>query len=385
MSDTSTTDTGTTGTKRLRHVIIGVGASVLNMHRPALALEAVELVGVSDVNRELGAARAAELGCPFFEDHETMLRETRPEVAVVLTPHPFHAAITIACLEAGCHVLVEKPMAVHVAEADAMIAAAGRAGRLLAVNLQHRHRAEVRTLKRLIREGWLGRVQHIDFVAAWPRMARYYGLVAWRGTWDGEGAGVLLNQAPHNLDLISHLMGLPERVVAWTRTTLHDIETEDTAQAMLEWPDGALGSFHISTAEAGRPERLEIVGTAGHVQLVGQELRAFRLEQDLRTFMQEAEHPFASPTSQPAEVEPETGSGDHTAVYQNLHDAILKGVPLAADGAAGRMSLELANAMIFSSFTQREVELPLDRERYAALLADLRAKRAGVGSAQRSV
>jgi len=364
-----------TQTKRLRHVIIGVGAGVLNMHRPALALETVELVGASDVNAEVGAARAAELDCPFYGDHREMLADTQPDVAVILTPHPSHAPIAADCFAAGCHVLVEKPMAVHVAEADAMIEAAGRAGRLLAVNLQQRHRAEVRTLKRLIQAGWLGRVQHVDFVAAWPRMARYYRLVGWRGTWAGEGAGVLLNQAPHNLDLMGHLMGLPERLVAWTRTTLHDIETEDTAQAMLEWPGGALGSFHISTAEAGRPERLEVVGTAGHVQLVGRELRAFRLEQDLRTFMQEAEHPFAAPASQAAEVEMETGSGDHTAVYRNLHAAIQGAEPLAADGREGRMSLELANAMIFSSFTKREVELPLDRERYAALLAELKAGR----------
>lgn len=147
-----------TQTKRLRHVIIGVGAGVLNMHRPALTLETVQLVGVSDVNAEVGAARAAELVCPFYEDYERMLAETQPEVAVILTPHPFHAPIATACLGAGCHVLVEKPMAVHVAEADAMIAAAQRTGRLLAVNLQHRHRAEVRTLKRLVEAGWLGQV-----------------------------------------------------------------------------------------------------------------------------------------------------------------------------------------------------------------------------------
>ncbi|MEZ4584005.1 MAG: Gfo/Idh/MocA family oxidoreductase [Caldilineaceae bacterium] len=87
---------------------------------------------------------------------------------------------------------------------------------------------------------------------------KYFATATWRGTWQGEGGGVLLNQAPHNLDLLCHLVGLPARLVAWTRTTMHDIETEDTVQTMMEWPDGAVGSLHVSTAESGQPERLEI-------------------------------------------------------------------------------------------------------------------------------
>ncbi|RMF89528.1 MAG: gfo/Idh/MocA family oxidoreductase [Nitrospinota bacterium] len=342
------------------------------MHRPALELETVDLVAVSDIDAERGRQRAAELGCPFYTDYRVMLTETRPEVAVIMTPHPSHASIALDCLQAGCHVLVEKPMAVHVAEADAMIAAAKQANRLLAVVFQHRHHPAVRMAHRLIQQGALGDIQHVDLIATWLRTAVYYRLAPWRGTWIGEGGGVLLNQAAHHLDLLCHLVGMPGRVLAWTRTRLHQIETEDTVQAMLEWENGAMGSVHVSTAEAGQPGRLEIRGTGGYLQLTAEQVRLSRLEIDLRDHIAQSPHPFCSPSLQPVPVELEPGTGDHVAVYRNLHQAILQGTPVSADGTEGRRSLELANAMIYSSHTQTAVEFPLDRQRYVALLDELK-------------
>lgn len=362
---------------RLRYAVIGVGAKVYAMHLPALQNETVEVVGVTDIDEAVSRQRAEELKCPSFPDYTTMLRETRPDVAVILTPHPLHAPMAVDCLRAGCHVLVEKPMAVHVAEADAMIAAATQAGRVLAVNFQQRLRPEVIKAVELVRSGGLGRVQHLDLAVTWPRTSAYYWLAAWRATWRGEGGGVLLNQAPHDLDLICHLLGPPERVVAWTRTQVHAIETEDTVQAMLEWPggaigNGAMGSVRISTAEAGRPARLELLGTGGYLRIGVGELSFGRFEEDVTDFLAQNPDPFAAPTLQHEPLTLPPGAGDHAAVYRNLHEAITQGIPVSADGSEGRMSLELANAMILSSFTRSEVELPLDRERYAALLTRLR-------------
>ncbi len=358
----------------LRHVVIGVGAGVFGIHSRALELETVDLVAVCDVNEEIGRQRAGQLGIPFYQDYQTMLTETQPDVAVIMTPHPFHAPIAIDCLQAGCHVLVEKPIAVHVAEADAMIEAAARANRLLAVNFQFRFRPEVRAARRLIQEGHLGQIQHIDMVAAWTRTAAYYAMGGWRATWAGEGGGVLMNQAPHNLDLLCFLMDQPSRVVAWTRTQLHQIETEDTVQAIMEWPEGTLGSLHISTAEAGRPERLEIVGTGGYLQLGRGGLTFRRFEPDLRDHIVQNPHPFSTPEILEEPVELEEGHGDHVAVYRNFHAAILHGTPLGADGIEGRKSLELANGMIYASFTHSEVEFPLDRAKYVELLESLKAQ-----------
>ena len=370
--------------QRLRYAVIGVGSKVYAMHHPALEGENVEVVGVTDIDETVSRLRADELGCPSFSDYETMLRETQPDVAVILTPHPLHAPMAIDCLRAGCHVLVEKPLAVHAAEADAMIKAAEDADRILAVNFQQRLRPEVVKAVELVRSGGLGRVQHLDLAVTWPRTAAYYRLAAWRATWRGEGGGVLLNQAPHDLDLICHLLGLPERVVAWTRTRLHVIETEDTVQAMLEWPDedgrGAMGSVRISTAEAGRPARLELLGTGGYLRLGEGTLNYGRFDEDVTDFLAGNPDPFAAPTLQDEPLTLPDGAGDHRAVYKNLHEAIIQGTPVSADGAEGRMSLELANAMILSSHTHAEVELPLDRDRYAELLAHLRAEGAAVGN-----
>ena len=357
----------------LKYVVIGVGANVLAMHRPALESGLVNLVGVCDLDVDKGRERAHELGCPFFADYHALLGETQPDVAVVMTPHPFHAEMTVSCLEAGCHVLVEKPLAVHVGEADAMIAAAKDAGRLLVVNFQHRHRPEVRAVHQLIREGRLGNVQHIDVTMAWPRRRNYYQKALWRGTWTGEGGGVSMNQAPHNLDLLCHFLGSPSRVIAWARTTLHDIETEDTIQAMLEWPDGGLGSLHISTAEAGRPERMEIVGTKGVVQLGGGKVSFERFSQPLEDFLAEDADPFGEPELETTLLELGEGTGDHVAVYRNLNDAVQNGAPLMCDGVEGRMSLELANAMLLSSYLERAVTLPLDRAAYLNFLEERKA------------
>lgn len=356
--------------KTLRYVIVGIGAGVFYQHEPARDLGIFELVGAMDVT-ENGRRRAGELGVPFHDDLELLLSETRPDAAVILAPHPLHAKVTIQLLDAGVHVLVEKPIAVRTSEADAMIEAARRNGRKLAVNFQHRARGEMRTLARLVEEGQLGRIQAVHMVAAWPRTKFYYNTGAWRGTWRGEGGGVLMNQAPHNLDLWCFMFGLPKRVFAWTRNLMHDIEPEDTVHAICEWQDGALGSLHISTAEAGRAETLEVVGTKGSVVVSDRKLTFRSLKEDFAVTAQTSAEAIPVITAEPSETALLPGDGHHLDVYRNFHDAVVNGAPLLASGEQARDSLELANAMVLSSYENRPVELPLDRDRYDALLDKL--------------
>ncbi|GAC1614951.1 MAG: Gfo/Idh/MocA family oxidoreductase [Ktedonobacteraceae bacterium] len=363
---------------QLRYAIIGVGAGVLSMHRQALALPSVQLVAVSDIVSSLAQQRAAELHCAFYTDHRRLLAETHPDVAVVMTPHLFHASIATDCLAAGSHVLIEKPMAVEVAQADDMLAAAEQHQRLIGVIFQQRFRPEIRAARAYIQAGRLGSIQHIDMTAIWTRTARYYSSASWRGTWAGEGGGVLMNQAPHQLDVLCHLVGLPARVFAWTRRLLHHIETEDTVQAALEWSSGALGSLHISTAEVDQAEYLKIVGTRGQLELSSGKLVLRELDADLADFIASSPEAIAAPKLRDVEIDLEPGKGgkgDHLAVYQAFNNAILHGIPFTSAGVEGRMSLELANALIYSNYTHAPVDLPLDRQKYAALLDDLRAKR----------
>ncbi|MCC7368965.1 MAG: Gfo/Idh/MocA family oxidoreductase [Chloroflexi bacterium] len=362
-----------TSDRPLRHAIVGVGAAVLGMHRSAFGLPTTQIVGVTDVNHAAAETRAEEFGCPAFPDAVTTIEQTRPDVVVIMTPHPFHADIAVRALEAGCHVLCEKPMAVHAGEADRMIAAAERTGQLLAVSLQFRHRPEVVAAKRLIDEGRLGQLQRVDVVACWTRAERYYRQTPWRGTWKGEGGGVLMNQAPHNLDLACYLAGPPSRVVAWTRTRLQPIQAEDTAHAMLAWESGALGTVHVSTAEADLGDRIEILGTGGRLTIRPGSLEAETFERDVRLHIRETEILWSSPPAHPLPVSLPPGEADHAAVYRDLHSAILHGTPLAADGRQGRLSLELANAITLSARRDIPVPLPLDRAAYLTLLHELRS------------
>lgn len=359
----------------LRHAIVGIGAGIVSAHMPAFReLSNVVVVGGSDLNAAAGQARADELDCPFFLDHREMLDATKPDVTIVLTPHPFHAAIAIDALNAGSHVLVEKPMAVQVHEADAMIAAAEKNNRIIAINFQQRFRPEVEAARHLIQSGQLGEIQRVTQVEPWLRTVAYYKSAGWRGTWRGEGGGVLMNQAPHSLDLLCHLAGMPKRVVAWNRTVRHSIEVEDTSMAMLEWENGAMGTLFFSTAEAGE-RRMEIVGTGGILNIgEGGRITFQRYEPNLVEHIYHSPERFAAPKIVDEPVTIGDGLGKHIEVYADLHRAITTGSPVRADGREGLMSLELANAIIYSSYQGREVTLPLDRQGYRELLAELQTK-----------
>lgn len=359
----------------LRYAIIGAAANIAPNHISALnQLPQTHIAGMSDINAELGTKRATEAGCPFFGDHRDMLERVRPDVAVICAPHPLHAPLALDCFATGAHVLTEKPLAVDVAEADALIAAAASAQRVLAVNFQQRFRPAIEYMRRFIAEGELGPLVRVLCVEPWLRTDAYYRSATWRSTWRGEGGGVLMNQAPHTLDLLCHLTGLPRKVWGWTRTLGHATECEDTAQAMIEYPSGAPGYLHINTIEAGTGQRLTIVGDRAVLDLSGDQLTVTRFAEPLSVYRATNQNFFDVPGSRSEAAElPEGDGGGHLAVHRDLIGAITEGRAPRCDGEEARMSLELANAVIFSSFEDRAVTLPLDRPAYSALLAELRA------------
>jgi predicted dehydrogenase len=365
---------------RLRYALIGAGASIISHHLEALAcLPGSQIVGMADVNAEPGAQHAAQVGCPFFLDHRKLLAVLTPDVVVICTPHPLHGSLALDCFAAGAHVLVEKPIAVEVAEAEMMIAAADAAGRLLAVNFQERFRPAVEAAHQLIAAGELGKLGRVLCVEPWFRTAAYYRTATWRGTWSGEGGGVLMNQAPHTLDRLCYLAGSPATVWGWTRTLRHAIETEDTAQAMLVYPNGAPGYLEVSTLEAGTPPQMQIVGDLMALEFRGETLHISRFTPSLSAFSANSSEKFAAPPTRVERYEPPegvaAGGEGHLAVHRDLREAILTGRAPRCDGRDALASLELANAITLSSFTGQPTSLPLDRSAYSALLADLRAGR----------
>ena len=360
-----------------RFAIIGAGSGVFRHHRAALEALPGQIVALVDTELAVAGLRAQELGCPLYTDYQQMLEEVRPEVAVILTPSFLHASMVCTCLESGCHVLCEKPLALSVAEAEQVIETARRCQRQVGVVFQQRYRPEIQMARRLLEEGALGQIQHLQVFAPCPRPDAYYHAVPWRGTWWGEGGGVLMNQAPHVLDLIALLVGTPDRVYAVTRRCLHkDIETEDSVQAQLEWNQGIVGSLCVSTAlSSGSPEAesatITITGTSGSLSIASGSLDYLRLSKDLRQFARERLQPF--PVGQRQSIMLSAGTGDHLAVYRDFLRALQGERSVMLDGTDARPSLELANALLVSGYFQSPVTVPVDPQRYQHFLQTLQA------------
>jgi len=181
----------------------------------------------------------------------------------------------------------------------------------------------------------------------------------------------LINQGQHDLDLMCYLAGRPSRVVGWTRTRLHAIETEDTAVASLEWPNGAVGSVHLSTVEADESQRIEITGTAGRLRLLHGRLEICRNEVDFREYAASPGDPYASPATEQLPVV-EGAPVTHLNLYVDLQRTLAGRGPPMVPASEALVALEVANAITYSSHTRTEVELPLDRTAYRDLLNSLR-------------
>jgi predicted dehydrogenase len=236
--------------ERLRTALIGCG-KVGQIHAAALrSLPESDFLAACDPQRERAEVFAALNGTRVYGDVGTMLAETGAEVVVIGTPHPQHAEAAITAMEAGVHVLVEKPMAANLADCDAMLATARRTGTKLGVISQRRLYEPVRRVKEAIESGKIGRpVLGVFQMFSW-RDRSYYQSDSWRGKWATEGGGVLVNQSPHQLDLLQWFMGEVEEVSGyWANLNHPEIEVEDTAVASLRFRGGGLGSIVTSLSQ----------------------------------------------------------------------------------------------------------------------------------------
>ncbi len=317
--------------------------------------------------------RAAYREARGFSDLGDLLKARAAEAVIIATPHYAHTTLALAALRRGLHVLVDKPLAVHKADAEKMLAAHRDRKSVFAIMFQMRMDPRFRKIKALLTSGKLGNIQRMQWTLTdWFRTDAYYRAGQWRATWAGEGGGILLNQAPHQLDLLQWLLGLPERVRAWCHLgKYHRIEVEDEVSAYLEFPGGATGVFIASTGEAPGTNRLEIACDRARLVLEGQKLIVDTNHVPTAILRATSLEMFAVPQTTRTEFVFEPPVATHHVVVQNFVDAIRKGAPLIAPASAGLASLELANAMLLSSMTSRTVELPLSARRYAILLKRL--------------
>jgi len=312
-----------------------------------------------------------------FDDGEELIRSGEVDAVIIATPHYQHTTLGIAALEQCVHVMVEKPISVHKADALRLIAAhQGHPGLVFGAMFQLRTEPRYVKIKRLITEGELGEIVRVNWLMTdWYRTEAYYASGGWRATWKGEGGGVLLNQCPHNLDILQWLCGVPARVRGFCQLgRFHDIEVEDNVTAYLEYASGATGVFITSTGEAPGTNRLELAGTRGKLVLENNRLVFTRNETCMREFSRTARTGFARPEVWNVEIPFENAPAQHATLTQNFVDAILDGTPLIAPAEEGLASVELANAILYSSLTGQTVELPLDAAAYERKLSQLIAE-----------
>jgi predicted dehydrogenase len=359
--------------KTVRLGIIGLGN--IGQHHfgylTAGKVSRAELVAVSDA---VPAKLDRYMPLKTFTDGEELIRSGLVDAVIIATPHYQHTTLGIAALKQGLHVMVEKPISAHKADAE----------RLIAEHKQHpkqvfagmfQLRAEPRYLKiqKLIQTGDLGEVVRMSWIMTdWFRTEAYYASGGWRATWKGEGGGVLLNQCLHNLDAMQWLLGMPARVRGFCQLgRFHNIEVEDNVSAYLEYSNGATGTFVSSTGEAPGTNRFEIVGTRGKVVLERDRLSFTRNEADMIQFSQSTKLSFAKPEVWNVEIPFENAPNAHATLMQNFVNAILDGEPLIAPGAEGIHSVELANVILYSSLINQAVELPMDSAAYEKQLNQL--------------
>ena len=309
-----------------------------------------------------------------FNTSTELLTSAEVDAVLVATPHYAHTTVGIEALQAGKHLLVEKPISVHKADAQRLIDAHTDKRLVFAAMFNQRTDGYYRKVRALIQAGELGELVRVNWVVTnWFRSQAYYNSGGWRATWKGEGGGVLLNQCPHNLDLLQWLCGMPVRMRAFCNLgKRHAIEVEDEVTAYFEYANGATGVFITATGEAPGVNRLEICGDRGRLLVENAKITFFRTECSVRKFKDESPSMFGRPEVWTADVPPaQGGGGQHNEILTNFAAAILDGTPLIAPAAEGIHSVELANAMLLSSMTQSTIDLPMDAARYEAHLRQL--------------
>lgn len=354
--------------------IIGIG-NMGSAHTLSISkglVPGLKLVAVADrkETRRQWAVENLPEDCRVFKEGTELIESGLCDAVLIATPHYQHPPLTVQALEAGLHVMCEKPVGVDAADIQGMCDAADRSGKVFALMFNQRTKALYRMLKQMVDEGELGAIKRMNWIITdWYRTQIYYDSGDWRATWAGEGGGVLLNQCPHQLDLLQWICGMPERVHAFCHYgKWHDIEVEDDVTAYLEFPNGATGVFITSTGDAPGTNRLEITGELGKIVCENNTLTFWKLDQNEREFCKSARGGFDTPALTRIEVETDGLNEQHIGVLKAFAGHILQGTPLIAGGSEGIRGLTLSNAMHLSSWLGQTVSIPFDKALFSAEL-----------------
>lgn len=362
--------------------IIGVGnmgsthsLSIIEGKVPGMTLTAV---ADRDAARRDWAKEKLPDSVKIFEEGDDLIESGLCDAVIVATPHYQHPVLAIKAMGKGLHVMCEKPAGVFTKAVREMNEVAAKSDVTFAMMFNQRTNCVFRKMKELVSSGKYGQIKRVNWIITdWYRAQSYYDSGAWRATWAGEGGGVLLNQCPHNLDLLQWICGKPDKVTAFCHEgKWHHIEVEDDVTAYLEYPNGATGVFVTTTGDAPGTNRFEV--TLEKAKIVcenkkGEEgftLSVYELEVSEREHCFSTPYGFMPPKGDWVPVETDGENPQHIGVLAAFADHILHGGPLVAKGEEGINGLTLSNAMHLSSWLGKTVTLPIDEDLFLEKLQE---------------
>jgi len=334
-----------------------------------------EITAIADINKErLEWAKTQNYGenIEYFSDAIELLDSGICDACIISTPHYDHPHLAIECMKRSIHVMAEKPAGVYSKQVREMNEESQKHPEVVfGMMFNQRTNPVYRKLHELVNSGKYGEIRRTNWiVTTWYRPQAYYNSGGWRATWAGEGGGVLLNQAPHQLDLWQWICGMPDKVTAKLHYgKWHDIEVEDEVTAYVEYPNGATGVFITTTGEVQGTNRFEIQMDKAKFLVENDTLTIWEYDVAENVFTNQNTEIFGSPKVTETVFETSDKSTAHIGVMNAFADRILRGGDLIADGKEGLNSLLISNAMHLSSFLGKEVTLPFDDEVYYEELA----------------
>ena len=349
--------------------VVGLGA-IGSMHISNIRQGKVPGVEIACVCDEKHIDPVKFAGLKAYSNVDDMLKDPDVEAVLVATPSFNHFALASKALEAGKHVLIEKPIALTSFDAAKIVELARRQNKVCGVMLNQRTTPLYSRIKELVCGGELGRVNRASwFMTNWYRPQIYFSSSNWRGTWKGEAGGALINQSIHNIDIFAWIFGMPEKLRAWCKFgKYHDIEVEDEATAYFQFPNSMTATFATSTGEFPGTNRLEIACDKGFLVAENDELKITRFA-SLSEYTRTTKYVFGTPESSTTiEQFPDKGA-QHAGVLENFRRAVDSGAAFDFDALQGYNSVCLANAMLMSAWTDADVSFPFDDAAYAKLLA----------------
>ena len=360
---------------RVRFGLVGLGSMGLQHAKTILAMGGeAQLCAVASRNeKHIAALRAMPGGEDFlvFETPKEMYESGAVDAVLIASPHRAHVAQAKEAFAHGMHVLLEKPTGVFTREVRELNEEAKKSGKAFGAMFNQRTNPVYRKMKEIVSSGELGEIRRVSVIITdWFRAQSYYDSGAWRATWKQDGGGVLLNQAPHNLDLWQWICGMPKSVHAFCGFgRWHDVEIEDDVTAYVEYANGATGTFVTCTGEVPGTNRFEISMDGGQLVYENGRLILAKPETPASVFIREYPGGFGQPAVTREDITPEGEYPMHAGVIRAFARHILDGEPMVAEGEEGLNSLMLSNAMILSGWTGKTVELPMDEAADAAFEA----------------